>query len=173
MKKITIAMTAVLGAILLTATAVHSQAAPKVIKADGREIDDVVADILVDSDQYNNQEIEIRGTIYEKFGFREALTFYEDNSWFEDSKTVMFNQTSQMHDESVCFYFQPASRDARKYVLTLRGKYYTAPHQISSIFGTFTAYKIPYGPALNVFLVRRLVVDGQTFEGTLPERISK
>jgi hypothetical protein len=163
-------------AVMVCVTAFYVHADPIVIKADGKSIDDVVADIILDADKYDQKALEIRGAIYPEFGFTKYDGgFMDANPWFEDNAIVIFSQSREMRDQEFFFYFHPdnANREARKYVLSMTGKNYTEPSSLTSIVGVFVVYKIPYGPTLNLFLVKRLVLQGQTYEGTLPVSITK
>jgi hypothetical protein len=162
----------VLMAVVIGST--FSQSGTVVLDAKHGSIDDVVYDLILDKDMYNNKTIVIKDATYPEFGSRPNIGFANAVSWFEDAGTYRIIQTSVMRSNNFQFIFHPSQndREGRKLMLDLNGKYYTSP-KVVTLEGKFFAHQIQYGPAIYLFLITSLEINGQKYSGEIPNQIEE
>jgi hypothetical protein len=163
---------AVLMAVAIGST--FSQSGMVVLDAKNGSIDDVVYDLILDKDIYNNKTIVIKNAIYPEFGSNPNTGFFKAVDWFEDAGTYRINQTNVMRSNNFQFIFHPSQndREGRKLMLDLNGKYYTSPKAVT-LEGKFVAHQIQYGRAIYPFLITSLEINGQKYSGEIPNQIEE
>jgi hypothetical protein len=95
-----------------------------VLDGEGMTQDEVIFELLIDPDTYNNGELlTISNFIYYPFGTRvDQGDFYNSNPWFKSSKTYAFKRTDTMYDYHFNFMFQPNTIEGKKLSLFLNIK---------------------------------------------------
>lgn len=147
-----------------------------IIKIDGKGqlIDDVLFDIILDQNNYDNKIIGVDNVLYSNFGFEaRKVNFAWCSEWFKDNETYLLNRTNSMYDNSFNIYFHPipTNQDGRKFALSLKGKYYTAP-KLVSLKGKFIVHKINFGPTILLYMVDTISINDTNYSGTIPTQIS-
>ena len=143
-----------------------------VIDGQGKTEDDIVFELILGADQYHQQNIRLENFIYTAFGTRSnQVAFYKCDPWFRETETYGFKQSDAMYDYSFTFWFHPDTMEGRRFAMELNGNTYRAPMRVS-MAGFYV--KHPLGSKeLNLFIVEELTIDGNTYTGTLPPRISQ
>jgi len=151
----------------------YSQEEPIVIQGRNKLIDDVLVDLLVDTDRFHGQRVTFENVTYVEFGFNgREIAFFECHPWFRQSGTYGFNRSLLMMQSSFTFWFQPSEPGSKRLALQMAGKYYLAP-KLLDITGIYYYHQIPYGPQIHLFLVESFSLDGVEYQGTIPSRVTE
>jgi hypothetical protein len=129
----------------------------------------IITNIILDRAKYLNKYITIENYIYEQFGINTSRWISGGSEWFEENDTYRFTTTRAMSDNRFTFYFHPADRDGRSFVLDLNGKHYTED-QLLNITGKLLGIKENNSPTVNyVFIVTQFTRRGIKYNGLIPD----
>jgi hypothetical protein len=159
------------GAVMLSAQ--ETERDYTVYDGHGSAIEDVMMDIILDEDLSEKFWVDIQNVFYRAFGLVDPIRFHKATDWFYEKETVQLVKYQALASVDVNAYFQPQpdDREARKYVMEMRGREYTDPLLIDSIKGYLYQFTIPYGPENLIFIVTEMTFFGETFTGTVPHKV--
>jgi hypothetical protein len=141
---------------------------PITINGRGDFPDNIIKNIILDSDRYLDKYIMIENYIYERFGIDNSSWIPGGSEWFEENETYRFSRTRTMSDNRFTFYFHPSAREGKSYMLELNGKYYTADQGLT-ITGKLLGIKGDNSPSINyVFIITQFTRSGVKYLGSIP-----
>ena len=129
----------------------------------------ILRDIALDLEKYNNKYVNIENIIYEYFGSYPAYSMSGMSDWFDRNDTWLFtHKRGAVFDEGFRFYFQPTERNGRSEMLELSRKYYNES-QLLTIKGKIIGIKERNSSKVNyVYIVTELIRRGEKYLGSLP-----
>jgi hypothetical protein len=172
MKRAVVVLAVVL--VFVTGTAFAQSSGAITLDMKNGTIDDLMVDILMDQQQYQNKPMSITNVLFGKFTAEVTNIIYRPDSggnWFQDTNTYRFydrDYFSAMSDNRFWFWFQSADREGLRLMLSLNGKY--LPIVKLNIRGTYL--RLRSGTLMyNIFLVTSFDIDGKTYTGTIPDSV--
>lgn len=152
----------------------NAQSNSIVINCDGKLFGDVLYDIILDKDKYDNKILELDNVLFSEFGFEsQTITFAWCSDWFKDTETYEVKKNDIMYDNKFKIFYHPLSTDqeGRKFALKLKGKYFTVPKKVT-LNGKFVIHKINHGPTILLYLLDSFTINDTKYNGSLPTTIS-
>jgi hypothetical protein len=163
--------------LILTNTLLIAQVGSIQLDAKGASIDDVVSDIIIDQDIYNNKTLTLLNVVYPYFGFTKPIYANVRFAipWVKDTETVRFNtsfdQNTVLYTNKFEFIFHPieTDREARRQVLTEKDRYFTRPVTITNLTGKFLVNTGKVSTAYFFFVQSFEIIElERKYVGTVP-----
>lgn len=164
-KRLTVAIILVFSTVVLFADNLSIDAA-------GMGEDHVLMELMLDWDQYEGKLVEINNISYGKLGIKGKFDFYQASQWFREASRL--HPSTFMYEQNISFLFNPASddREAKKWVLQATGKYYTNPVATDMVVKPLS-HTLNTGLKLYFVVIKSMTFKGNTYKGTLPDRITQ
>ena len=148
------------------------------IDANGRTIDEMVGEILLDWRDYNGRHLSIKNVTFRSFGTDSGgrVAYAPDETrwtnWFQNAETYTLEEnpvSERRRSMRFMFWFQPAEREGRRLMLDLDGRRYQAPKRLT-LNGYF--FRTQEGPiTYNPFIVTSFELDGNVYRGIVPANL--
>jgi hypothetical protein len=158
--------------LFICAGALFAQNSVIEIDATGKDLEEITGDMLLDWEIYNGKNISIKNVLVNHFSAAsgKGILFGPGGTditpWLRDPETFRIsesNYSERTRANGFFFWFHPADRNGRKFMMDLDGKYYTAP-RVVTFNGGFIRYHD--GTTYNMFIVSSFIIDGTEYKGT-------
>ena len=148
-----------------------------VIDANRRTINEVVNDILLDWEIYVGKHISIQNVLFDRFGIESNPNRYSPTPdshpltiWLRNTETycLVENPRNQVQrSNSFIFWYNPADREGRQFILNILGKYYTNPRTLT-LNGRYIRLRDWVVTTYNPFIITSFIVNGVEYKGNIP-----
>jgi len=145
---------------------------PIIINANWRKISQVIVDIILNRETYDNKYINLVNVVFDSFNVASNAEKVRGFDWLNNNDTFGFLLTTnafanELTANNFRIYIQPNNEVSKRYFLQLNGKY-VQPAKRMSMKSKYYYYTDRNGEKQNILIVYEIEIDGDIYFGNLP-----